>query len=125
MKLIFSFGLLVLVAVGVLATSFPPSTTVDTVNVTVSTGYVTNLTGNSVFIESPLYHTFQAVNSGTNSVSVAIDRSLDGSNWIGVTTNVLAASGTAETTMTGKWSYFRVRYTGTNSPVTVTYLGGR
>ncbi len=78
-----------------------------------------------------LYHTFQVniTGSDTNTVArVAVDRSIDGSNWTIVGTNANAAlstTGAGEQTMTGKWYWARYRVYGSNVTGTVVYMGGR
>lgn len=109
------------------ATDFPPQTANNTLNYTLMSSGVleTNKTGTGVFIEAANYHTIQFVNTGTNSAACMVDRSLDNTNWILVSTNAVAASATAEVTMVGRWSYIRARLRSTNTTVTATYLGGR
>ena len=100
---------------------------------TIGTNYVfANLTTNAtpVTVETlqvdwALYHTFQSY-TATNAMSVAIDKSLDGTNWVLGTTNAIAVGVASETTITGKYLNFRVRASGTNLlGAGVNYLGGR
>lgn len=111
------------------ATTFPLANRGDTVNVTLLTASgttTTNVVGTSYFVEKPSYHTIHILNTGGSSQGCAIDRALDssGTNWIVVSTNVVAAGGVGEVTMTGHWSYVRARQLGTNDSMTVFYLGG-
>jgi hypothetical protein len=100
------------------------SQTITVVSNTIPQFYTNN-------ISFGLYHTFHILisNSDTNVIAkVAIDRSLDGINWIVVATNAntaLSNSAFAETTMTGKWTWARYRCYGTNVTGTVFYVGGR
>lgn len=108
------------------ASSFPTGTRGDTINATLlscSAG-VTNKVGAEQFVEGVYMHTIQANNTGTNPQQYIIDRSLDSVNWIVLGTNAVAAGGTDETNFTGKFSYVRARQRGTNSSMTVLYLGG-
>jgi hypothetical protein len=120
-------GACLLAMLPVKATEFPHTRAFDTQTTALLSAplITTNKTGSGFFVENAIYHTFHTVNSGTNSIYVGIDRSLDGSNWVAVGTNTVAASGVGETTMTGKWSWVRARWYGTNSTTTVNYLGGR
>lgn len=89
-----------------------------------STGNFTNKVGTGTNVEGVLYHTFQAINSGASNIQFAIDRSLDGTNWVVVSTTAVATVSTADTTMTGKFSWVRAREIGTNSAMVIQYLGG-
>ena len=50
-------------------------------------------------------HTFQFfyTATGTNTSTIAIDKTIDGANWIVVGTNTLVATTNFEVTATGKW----------------------
>jgi hypothetical protein len=118
---------IVAIALVARATIFNPSNLYSTTNVAIMTAPAsyTNYTGSAFFLEADLYHTFQAYNSGASNEAFAIDRSLDGINWVVVGTNLCSSSNVVDTTTTvGHWSYFRCRQIGTNSAITVTYLGG-
>lgn len=108
------------------ATSFPAGMRSDTINATLlscSAG-VTNKVGLDFNVEGVYMHTIQANNTGTNPQQYIIDRSLDSVNWIVLGTNAVAAGGADETNFTGKFSYVRARQRGTNSSMSVLYLGG-
>jgi len=120
---------LALLAFKLFASNFPLNeafNTQTTTALTASGTTTTNSVGTGFWTEANLYHTFEAICTGSAAQQIAIDRSLDGSNWIVVSTNAVAATtGITEVTMTGKWSYMRVRQIGTNSALSVLYLGGR
>ncbi len=84
----------------------------------------TNTVGTGQNVESVLNHTFHGVNLGSTLQQYAVDRSLDGTNWVVVSTNALLANGTTEVTMSGKYLQVRVRQIGTNAAMIVNYLGG-
>ena len=86
----------------------------------------TNATPNSattIYVAPALYHTVQF--TATNAASYCIDSSIDNTNFALGATNALTANVTAEATLTKKTSYLRIRLQGTNSAVTINYLGGR
>ena len=99
---------------------------------TIGTNYALGNTTNATLVtvetlqvDWALYHTFQSY-TATNAMSVAIDKSLDGTNWVLGTTNAIAVGVASETTITGKYLNFRVRASGTNLlGAGVNYLGGR
>lgn len=111
------------------ANQFPPAQAESTVNLTLlstsmDTNGIANATGTAQFIESVRFHTIQANIIASNTATAFIDFSLDATNWIPVWTNAVT-SGTngGSVTFTGKWSWIRSRFTGTNSSATVLYLG--
>lgn len=108
------------------ATNFPQAIRGNTINallISASGTTTTNTVGSSTNVEGVLYHSFQAIN-GSVAQQFAIDWSLDNTNFVPDSTNAVAASGTAGVTKTGKWSYIRIRQIGTNSTLSVYYLGG-
>lgn len=76
-------------------------------------------------ISASLYHTFQFTSVSTNATTCWLYRSVDGSGWNLVGSNNLAANGTGEQSMTGKWRFFRFLVTGSNTVTTAKYMGGR
>ena len=81
-------------------------------------------------IDANLHHTVQAYcsSSTSNYFAIAIDKSLDSTNWTLGNTNLIATtltSGVNETNWVGKVAYIRVRTFGTNVTGQVNYLGGR
>lgn len=91
---------------------------------TVST-LTTNSATNTINISTNTYHVIN-INSATNDgLTVTLDRSIDGTNWVPFLTNEVSAIGTTETTMTGKWAYIRARCIRTNGTHSITYYGGR
>lgn len=82
--------------------------------------YSSNTNGVNITNTQPtagsIYHTFDfslaSVNTnaiGTNTLTMAIDRTLDGTNWYIITTNTYSAYGVNETNFTGKWGAYRFR----------------
>lgn len=109
------------------STPFSAATVRDTIPATILTASgttTTNKVGSSLYVEGVLYHTFHGINGGSTLQQFAVDRSLDNTNWVVVSTNALLASGTTEVTMTGKFSFVRARQIGTNAAMNVLYLGG-
>ncbi len=111
------------------ATPFPTGQANDTVNLTLISATTSNKTGTAYFVEGVSLHTFQIVTLCTNAVSNVFQGSLDGSNWVPLSTNAVSASATNGTTLSAqRWSYIRALFTQTTasgSTNTVTYLGGR
>lgn len=74
-----------------------------------------------------LNHTFTGnyVASGTNSTTVTLQRTIEGTTWIPVATNTFTASGNFEYTATGKWTAYRaiVVSLSTNSILSLDYAG--
>ena len=74
-----------------------------------------------------VYHTFQVYSTtvGTNAITATLDKTIDGSNWVPVSTNVVTSNSIAEYTAVGKWTQFRWRVTAgaTNATVTELYMG--
>ena len=61
---------------------------------------------------------------GTNAITANLDSTIDGANWIPVSTNTISTNGFAEVKATGKWARFRWRVTAltTNATVTENYM---
>ncbi len=134
MKSLLTLAVLALAAAITNATDFPLATAFRTqadailyATPLVSTNALnsSNTNGSAYYIEPNLYHTVQFNTTCTNSTSVILDRSLNSTHWVPFYTNTVTATGTNDTTFTGKWQAVRARFTGTNSTSTVLYLGGR
>ena len=83
---------------------------------------VTNIQGTKESVN----HTFHifAATSGSNVITANLDRTLDGSNWIPVSTNTISTNGYAEIIAPGKWAQYRWRVTAltTNAALTENYF---
>jgi hypothetical protein len=98
---------------------------------TISTNFVLTASTNTTLTakltiqtDGALYHTFQFYAAGSN-FSYSIDRSSDNTNWFIGATNVVTTTLVAESTITAKEKFMRVRFQGTNYSGGVNYLGGR
>lgn len=74
------------------------------------------------------YNTFHYIYApvGTNaSVTVNLDRTIDGSNWFPYQTNTVASNVVSEVTAVGKWAAYRIRSSviATNASLTINYMG--
>jgi hypothetical protein len=92
-------------------------------------GVSTNPVATSLPVDANLYHTVNAiVTVSTNGFSFAMDTSLDSTNYVLGTTNLVTATAGAATlkvTLVEKEAYLRFRIFATNSTASITYLGGR
>ena len=72
-----------------------------------------------------IYHTFQlfCTSTATNAVTANLDKTIDGSNWIPVSTNTVTTNGIVEYSVVGKWAQYRWRVTATtNATVVENYM---
>jgi hypothetical protein len=84
----------------------------------------TNSVGSSFRIDGSLYHSIHAYS--TNAFSFALDKSMDGTNWVYGVTNAVAANIPVEVTLVQKIGYIRARtIASTNIVGQINYLGGR
>ena len=85
----------------------------------------TNVLRGTNYIGDSLYHTWYLQSTNLNGNTCAIAFSGDKTNWISWGTIGIATGGTGTTNFTGKESWVRYTFTGTNALGALTYLGGR
>ena len=67
------------VAIMAFAGEYPPGLRGNVDEVTILSA-TTNQTGNPVFVQKPVYHTFQLINATIRTNTITLERSLDSSN---------------------------------------------
>ena len=100
----------------------------DYSTILVCTNLATNQVSSAVEVDLNLYHAVHFYcSTNLNGALMAIDHSLDTTNWISGGTNTVSANtgNVWATNFTGKYGYIRVRMIGTNIVGAVNYLGGR
>ena len=118
---------LLFAVLAVRAGQIPLAMAFNTQNDTMSSGASYTNAAWTNFCEKCTYHTWHIVNAATNTnsftMTVVLKRGLTATNLFPFATNTLTSASVAEVTATGKWSYYAVSLTGTNTSVTINYLG--
>lgn len=87
----------------------------------------TNMTSVTNRVDGDLFQTYQIwQNTNLNGCTWAVDYSLDGTNWVPGSTNIVGTSAnTQATNIEAKWGFSRIRLAATNFVGNADYLGSR